>query len=277
MSTGTAMGAIVNGDFEAGVPPWLGFGGGGACDAPKLYSLASLGEGGTTVAWLGDDPTTPGVPGCNPSVIYQHFDCDGPGNLCVVEFDALFFRFPGEAEVAYAFLKTDAGIVKWYIPPNRFSNDVRIAATCNGPDCGLATVGFVLYDAGGVTPGVQSILIVDNVESDCRSVLPVIHLAECVAPDCPFSDEDDPNEPPVGPGTGVITTGACCGSDDCLTVTNDVCEPSGYGKYAGDNEVCAEVCPDPIPAVSEWGMAVLVLLILSAATVVIVRRRAMVT
>ena len=265
-----AAGAIVNGDFESGTAPWVGFGIGVGCDLPHLYTPAATGEGGLWVAWLGDDPATPAQAGCDPSLIYQSFDCDGPGNICQIEFDALFAQTTGE--VAYVYLRTDAGAVRWYIPRG-FSNDVRVAAPCLGPDCGTALVAFVVYDALDVTAGVQSMLVVDNVESTCLDLLPFIRLDECAVEECQWSDADDPNDPPVAPFTGVVTTGACCGPDDCLTVPPEPCEPSGYGKYMGDDTLCEEECPDPIPAVSEWGMAVLVLLLLTAATVVIARRK----
>lgn len=72
-------------------------------------------------------------------------------------------------------------------------------------------------------------------------------------------------------------TGACCtdGVDGCVNVTSATCQAlagknftyRGDGTQCGPNNTC-------IPTVSEWGLVAMALLVLTAATVVIMRRRA---
>jgi hypothetical protein len=76
---------------------------------------------------------------------------------------------------------------------------------------------------------------------------------------------------------GSCKLGACCGPDNVCTLdkTEEECIKLD-GRYLGDGTTS---CPDncsTIPTVSEWGLVVMGLLVLSAATVVIMRRRAMV-
>jgi len=72
--------------------------------------------------------------------------------------------------------------------------------------------------------------------------------------------------------------GACCGNFGdvaCTQWTQDVCEDNG-GVYLGDRTLCdGDACP--IPAVSEWGLVVMTLLVLAAGTMVLRRRRAVST
>ncbi|MGB2984940.1 MAG: IPTL-CTERM sorting domain-containing protein [Phycisphaerae bacterium] len=68
--------------------------------------------------------------------------------------------------------------------------------------------------------------------------------------------------------------GACCGSFGdvgCSQWSPDLCEDNG-GVYLGDGTVCeGDACP--IPTVSEWGLMVMALLVLTAGTLVYTRRR----
>jgi len=69
--------------------------------------------------------------------------------------------------------------------------------------------------------------------------------------------------------------GACCAVADnqCSQVTEATCKLRGKGfAYRGDGTPCGSdgTC---IPTVSQWGLAVLTLLVLTAATLVIMRRR----
>jgi len=68
--------------------------------------------------------------------------------------------------------------------------------------------------------------------------------------------------------------GACCDTPDnlCFQLTEPECKAlgftfRGYGTPCGSNGTC-------IPTLSEWDVAVMALLVLTAATVVIMRRRA---
>lgn len=76
---------------------------------------------------------------------------------------------------------------------------------------------------------------------------------------------------------GSCTTGACClPNKTCQTdVTEEECIKAD-GRFLGVGTIS---CPDNcfnIPTVSEWGLVVMAVLVLTAATVVIMRRRAMV-
>jgi M6 family metalloprotease-like protein len=67
--------------------------------------------------------------------------------------------------------------------------------------------------------------------------------------------------------------GACCGEQDCEQLTQALCEASEGGEYRGDGTTCEAECPAPIPTVSEWGLVVLSLALLTAGSVVIARRK----
>ena len=68
--------------------------------------------------------------------------------------------------------------------------------------------------------------------------------------------------------------GACCAEDgSCSMMTEADCE-SSEGTYQGDGTVCdVGTCKAHIPTVSEWGLIVMTLLLLTAATVVFGRQR----
>jgi len=66
--------------------------------------------------------------------------------------------------------------------------------------------------------------------------------------------------------------GACTVSEDgCETMTEALCLDAA-GTYAGNGTVCAQEAL-AIPAVSEWGLAALTLLLLAAGSCVLIRRR----
>ncbi len=71
---------------------------------------------------------------------------------------------------------------------------------------------------------------------------------------------------------GDENAGACCTPKMCDEVPEEEC--TGQVKFNGIGTVCSEACPNGIPTVTEWGLVVMVLLVLSAGTIVIVRRRA---
>jgi len=72
--------------------------------------------------------------------------------------------------------------------------------------------------------------------------------------------------------------GACCLSSSdarCMDGTQEEKCRGIHGYYQGDGTICSEVMCPVVPAVSEWGVVVMVLLVLTAATIVIRKRRAM--
>ncbi len=72
------------------------------------------------------------------------------------------------------------------------------------------------------------------------------------------------------PDCGVI--GACCWPAGCKELGETVCE--GFGEYHGHGTTCEEECLKGIPSVSEWGLIVMAVLVLTAGTVVVGRRSA---
>jgi len=68
-------------------------------------------------------------------------------------------------------------------------------------------------------------------------------------------------------------SGACCGSFGCVETLQAECDIAG--KFRGNGTTCATQsnCPS-IPAVSEWGLIALTMLMLVAGTVVLRRRTA---
>jgi hypothetical protein len=73
----------------------------------------------------------------------------------------------------------------------------------------------------------------------------------------------------------LVAVGACDlpgSSTNCICdISQEACVAYG-GNYLGDNSACPGDC---VPTISDWGLVVMGLLVASAATVVIMRRRAM--
>ena len=83
------------------------------------------------------------------------------------------------------------------------------------------------------------------------------------------------------PADGTAESGANCNNatdNDGDTKVNDGCPPIGCPDGAsmdmGDMDACSALM---IPTVSQWGLAVMVLLVLTAGTIVVMRRRAVAT
>jgi hypothetical protein len=78
---------------------------------------------------------------------------------------------------------------------------------------------------------------------------------------------------------GSCTTGACCRPNNVCTLdtTSDECAKFG-GRFEGyGSTTCAHnAAGDCIPTVTEWGLVVMAMLVLTAGTVVVMRRRAIV-
>ncbi len=68
--------------------------------------------------------------------------------------------------------------------------------------------------------------------------------------------------------------GACClPNATCIVEDPQVCVSMG-GIFQGEGTTCEEVeCPEPIPTVSEWGLIGLTLLLLTAGTIILAKRR----
>lgn len=74
-----------------------------------------------------------------------------------------------------------------------------------------------------------------------------------------------------GDASTCVANGACCSGGSCSMTTAGLCQ----GTYHGDGTICSEsICQGhAIPTVSEWGLMVLVLLVLTAGTMVFSRLR----
>jgi hypothetical protein len=75
-------------------------------------------------------------------------------------------------------------------------------------------------------------------------------------------------------GMGPQAIGACCMSDDsCIDdLTRIQCEGQD-GRFMGDDSICSEIdCVVEIPTLSQWGMLILLLLLLAACTVAVIRK-----
>ncbi len=73
-------------------------------------------------------------------------------------------------------------------------------------------------------------------------------------------------------------TGACCPYPDtgvCLILTEELCDQMGATYYGHGSTCNPNPCPpgSQIPAVSEWGILVMAVLVLGAGTMIFVRRR----
>lgn len=129
--------------------------------------------------------------------------------------------------------------------------------------CGQASSGcFVSCDTGDCTFNAGNFADQTACEAQCAADCASIGSSLCVeAILCA-------DYPPVG---------ACCDPlGDCTEITQSDCEAVDGGVYQGDDTLCADTeCPRLIPAASEWGLAAMALLGLSAGTLVF-RRRAIV-
>ena len=80
-------------------------------------------------------------------------------------------------------------------------------------------------------------------------------------------------------GKGIFSLGVLCAL--VMPMTNIIGEASAVGQECGngiceageDSETCPADCADAIPTVSEWGLIVMTLLLLTAGTIVFGRRR----
>ena len=114
---------------------------------------------------------------------------------------------------------------------------------------------------------------------DCCDVQAMICVSNGGGEEC--CDDGDPAT--CHDGACLQETGACCLIIDpwCAQITEEQCADLD-GRYQGDETTCADddgdgvpdECEDlSIPAVSEWGLVVMALLMLTAGTVVFARRR----
>ncbi len=103
--------------------------------------------------------------------------------------------------------------------------------------------------------------IPDECDIDCGGI-----GGPCDVDGC--GDSDDIN------GDGIPDEcGACCTAAGCAQTTETLCGGPSKSKYNGDGTTCEEACPAGIPAVTSWGLLAMTLLVLSAGTLVLTKRR----
>jgi hypothetical protein len=129
-------------------------------------------------------------------------------------------------------------------------------------------VGNLAFRVAQVSQDCNENNIPDECDIDCGATI-VLTGEVCSdaypAPACGQSDDGNGDEIPD-------ECGACCGVDRCVQVIEASCgEPR---KYNGDGTTCDDACPAGIPAVTEWGLLVMMLLVLAAGTLVLRRSRA---
>lgn len=142
--------------------------------------------------------------------------------------------------------------------PRKLSDSIEDADGTKDPDFPIAggCSGSCTSCGSSGTAGVEDCATTDFCCEDC---------IECQSTPCEFADLQAP--------------GACCsvGDNQCSQQTEFECEALGEGfVYHGDGTPCGAdgTC---IPTVSEWGVAVMTMLVLTAGTIVVMRRRAAAT
>jgi hypothetical protein len=176
-----------------------------------------------------------------------------------------------------------------YIHGNSSFVPVYFKATGPGPWLANDLLGYLTLAGHGVGPYECNDLPQDPLNSAYCAATEMTGPGGCCLPDgtCEMLDLQGCNDawlPTVDNGEhyagdgNLCKCGACCLHNGCtLNVTSDACVKLG-GRYMGDDSTQCIHTPegDCIPTLSEWGLLVMGILVLSAATVVIMRRRAMV-
>lgn len=167
------------------------------------------------------------------------------------------------------------------------------AASCEEWDGGALQTGWSVSDPDGILTQVNDHLVVTG-SGTAKSVeitlpggtkclgMQSLHMSISPGSD-PFTGEV--LAAPVGGGAEFVvetqtatvsgSLGACCGAGGCIQTTRAVCEDIG-NLYQGDGILCGDngAC---IPTMSEWGLAAMGLLVITAGTLVQRRRTSFVT
>lgn len=157
-----AVSSIVDGGFDGGVVGWktlrtLPAG----CDTP--YRSVFIGDSNSTAAFLGDTRLET-TPGCDPSLVFQDFDCSNANptvNFCTVSFEASLWLVAGEC--AAVVVSAGDAVVAREIPGARSGRSGRYVVSVSGS--GKARVAFAVWSTPGTQAGTRSLLMVDNVKS----------------------------------------------------------------------------------------------------------------
>lgn len=158
----SAASSIVDGGFDSGARGWKTIRTvPSGCETP--HRSVFHGDSTSTAVFLGDTRIeTP--PGCDPSYVFQDFDCsttDSSDKYCTVSFDASLWLVAGER--AAVVVSTERAMVAREIPGARSGRSGRYAVSV--PATGRARVVFVVWGSPGPPGGTRSLLMIDNVES----------------------------------------------------------------------------------------------------------------
>lgn len=176
--------------------------------------------------WIGQVPAVPPIPGCDPSGAYQWFDCETGGSYCTVSFQYQFDQIDLDDDAVFV-LKSSGGLVYKVLPPSEVTSTVSVSVQ------GCGSGALVLFAAvDDHSDGIQSVLWIDNVQSQCTA-----------------NDDTTP------------------GLDD---FTGDL----GFDLDNLPEDPLPDRNLSAVPAVSEWGLVVMTLLVLAAGTLVFRRFRA---
>lgn len=157
-----AVPPVADGSLDGGVRGWKTIRTvPAACDTP--YRSIRADDDTVTAAHIGDTRTTHS-PGCDPTWIFQVFECrsDQPSNVyCTVTFDASLWLVAGER--AAVVIVAGANVSAYQIPGERSGKTGRYAASVAG--AGWVTLAFAVWNSPETQAGTRSLLVVDNVES----------------------------------------------------------------------------------------------------------------
>jgi hypothetical protein len=156
----SAVSSIVDGGFDGGARGWKTIRTvPSGCETP--HRSVFRGDSASTAVFLGDTRIeTP--PGCDPSYVFQDFDCssaDSSNDHCTVSFDASLWLVAGEH--AAVVVSTEGAMVAREIPGARSGRSGRYAVSI--PATGRARVVFAVWGSHGPPSGTRSLLMIDNV------------------------------------------------------------------------------------------------------------------
>ena len=268
------MAQITNGEFEGpdpcgGTQPsaagWSNASDNGG-DQPEAESPGAGGSTGRIR--IGDDVATPGVAGPEPSIILQSFRCDveeaNPDWFCNISFQSAYTnRDP--FEMAYVSVSSAQGGVAETraIPVSAVFGERRLHIEGCYPDM-VIVLGVVSTNAGDTE--INSSLYVDKIECDCDSLPNQENMPDPSQP-----------PPPTDPSTAVPFEAPADDTDeDGVNDCEDNC-PEIYNPDQSDvdGDGVGDVCERSadVPTMTEYGLAVLLLLLLITGAGILYRRR----
>ncbi len=130
--------------------------------------------------------------------------------------------------------------------------------------------GEVIVDLGPASAW-ESVGDVGLARSVSDSTFPSEHVSALLAGDC-YLDVHTVTNPNGEIRGNLIVQGACCLRDGSCAITSSEDCLAQEGSFKGEGTTC-DPNPCPIPTLSQWGLIVLTLLLLTAGTLVLIRQR----